>query len=81
MAAKERKKKPYTAPTLRPVSKAEAERIAARAGEDLSALGEPYRQPAGEPVATVRIAIVTVEGDADAATMGALGELLGKLLR
>jgi len=81
MAAKERKKRPYVAPALRPVSKAEAERIAARAGEELSTLGEPYKPPPGEPVATVRIAVVTVEGDADPATMGALGELLGKLLR
>jgi len=81
MAAKKRAKKPYVAPSLRPVSKAEAERIAARAGADLSVLGEPYKPPPSEPVATMRIAIVTVEGDADPATMGALGELLGKLLR
>lgn len=83
MAAKKRApaKKPYTAPALRPISKGEAERIAARAGADLSALGEPYAHPAGEPVATVRMTVVTFEGDADPAVMGALGELIGKLLR
>lgn len=80
MAAK-KKPKPYVAPTFRPISKGEAERIAG--GPDaLETLGQPHVNPPSMPVGTVKLTVVSVEGsDVDAATMGTIGELVGKLLR
>ncbi len=73
-------KKPYVAPVLRPISKEEAERIAG--GPDgLETLGAPHVNPTGEPVSNVRLTIVSVEGDFDASTAGALGDLIGELLQ
>jgi hypothetical protein len=79
MAAK-KKKKPYAPPTVRPISKSEAERIAG-GPEELSALGAPYVHPPGEPVASLKMTVVVVEGDLDEATAGAIGNLIGGLLR